>query len=68
MPSRIADTEPPVMPPTKTPSSIEIAGTGGIPKVNGSISASAIENVSPGMEPTISPTTVPSAVARMVLS
>jgi hypothetical protein len=39
-----------------------------MPNVKGSIKARAIENVSPGIDPKKSPTTVPTAVATTVLS
>ena len=63
IPSNIAETDPPVMPPIYVPSSMPIAGVGGIEKVIGRISARATVKVRPGIEPKTSPSKVPPITA-----
>jgi hypothetical protein len=65
IPKRIAETDPPVIPPIYVPSSKPIAGTASRLNDIGSASARATVKVSPGIDPKINPTKEPSPIAAI---
>ena len=65
MPNKIAETDPPVIPPIYVPRRSPIAGTGSMLKVIGRASAKATVKVSPGIEPKTSPTKAPKPIENM---
>ena len=63
--SRIAEISPPEIPPMYTATRVFIPRDGVIEKVNGNISATAIEADSPGIEPNTIPIATPAIINRM---
>ena len=66
MPVSVPDIRPPDSPPTKTASMVASPCTGGMPKVKGSVSTTAMVMVKPGMAPAIKPAVTPTIMKNSV--
>ncbi len=66
IPVRIPDINPPESPPTRTETIVARPCSGGIEKVNGSVSTTAIAIVNPGIDPASKPAATPIIINRIV--
>ena len=68
IPVRIPAINPPDSPPTRTLTMVASPCSGGMEKVNGKVSTTAMAMVNPGMAPAISPPATPSSMSASVLT